>query len=98
MNKYIYNNLIWTFLKYRRPIWASLLFLITVNSCFGDNKMINDKFDLTKTDLKEIISDQPEGIQNKIIENPEGFLELADFILNQPEELFYLADNKIRIL
>ena len=80
---------------YKRPIWTSLLLItFSLSSCFGEDKMISTKFDLTGTDLKEIISDQPEDIQKKILDNPARFLELADSILNLPEELFYLADKK----
>jgi len=74
-------------------ITVLLLATVILSSCFSEEKRINPSFNLTITTLKEILSDQDERIQERILENPERFLQLADVLLSKPEELFYLADK-----
>jgi D-alanyl-D-alanine carboxypeptidase len=62
-------------------------------SCFAEEKNIIPSFNLTHDSLKELISDLSPDIQNNILAEPVRFLQLADFMLRQPEELFYLADK-----
>lgn len=78
-----------------KNFYLPAIFLLTffTISCFSKEKDIHPSFVLSETGLKEIIQDQDRDIQKKILENPKRFLTLADFMLNQPEELFYLADK-----
>ncbi|MBN2657817.1 MAG: M15 family metallopeptidase [Spirochaetales bacterium] len=70
-----------------------LLLGFTASGCFGGDAMIHSSFNLNLDQLTIMIGDQPDEIRENILASPERFLDLADFILGQPEELFYLADK-----
>lgn len=72
-----------------------LVFLLnfTLAYSFGGDLPIHESFTLTTATLKQLIKDQPEEIQQKIMADPKRFLDLADYLLDQPEELMYLADK-----
>lgn len=73
---------------------AMLLLLSTVAAhSYGDNHMIHDQFTLSRAELEIIIENEKEEIQKAILSKPELFLENVAYMLDQPEELFYLADK-----
>ena len=71
-----------------------MLLTVSLSSCFSQDGNIHKSFNLNINGLDRIIIDQSDEIRNNIMDNPQRFLELADFMLSQPEELFYLADKK----
>ncbi|MBB6480792.1 M15 family metallopeptidase [Spirochaeta isovalerica] len=74
-------------------IFFFLLLSLTASGCFGGDSMLHPSFDMDKDQLAGLLSDQSEEIRNNILAAPGRFLELADSLLDQPEELFYLADK-----
>lgn len=75
-------------------ITALSLIILTTLRCYSGEKVIHQSFNFTENSLQEIIADLQPEIRERINENPYRFLQLADSLLNQPEELFYLADKK----
>lgn len=55
---------------------------------------IHPDFTLTSEDLEEMIIDQPEGIQMKILAKPEVFLELTAKLIETPEDLLVLVNKE----
>ncbi|MBI9096893.1 MAG: M15 family metallopeptidase [Spirochaetaceae bacterium] len=60
---------------------------------FSEEQNIHPAFNMTRNQLAEIITRANSDIQERILNNPRKFLELADAMLSQPEELFYLVDK-----
>jgi len=60
--------------------------------------MLHPSFDLTREQLTQILFDQPGEIRENILSAPERFLQLTELMLDQPEELFYLADKNHALL
>lgn len=77
----------------KSPILSAILLSLTIINSFGETEKISPHFQLTKADLRKIISDQDKKIQHSIMENPQRFLELTESLLKQPQELFYLVDK-----
>ena len=75
-------------------ITSVLLCSVFTAGCFSQEKQIHPSFDLTPSSLQLIIEDLNPEIQKRIIQNPYRFLQLALSMLEQPEELFLLADKK----
>lgn len=77
-----------------RTLIFLLFFTGGIVGCYGGDSMLSPSFTLDRAGLEKIISDQPEAIQKAILAKPERFLQLADSMLSQPEELFYLVDKQ----
>ncbi|MDA3809709.1 MAG: M15 family metallopeptidase [Spirochaetaceae bacterium] len=78
----------------KRTLITCILLAYILTSCYSEEKNIHPSFNLNIKTLEEIIYDLNQEIQRKILDNPVRFLELSDFMLSQPEELFFLADKE----
>jgi zinc D-Ala-D-Ala carboxypeptidase len=74
-------------------ITAVLLSIFSTSGCFSGEQLIHPSFNLTDSSLREITKDLNPEIRERINENSYRFLKLTDSLLNQPEELFFLADK-----
>ncbi|MFP4378296.1 MAG: M15 family metallopeptidase [Spirochaetales bacterium] len=56
--------------------------------------VVHEAFDLTLTDLEELVSDLPDQVQQRVFASPEEFLALTLLVLEEPPALTVLVDKE----
>lgn len=74
----------------------------TLSSCTAQSKKkdppsVSTLFNLTKTDLKSMVADMPQSIQESILTNPKEFLKSMADILAQPAIYVTLVDKQHKL-
>lgn len=60
----------------------------------NEEKTLDPDFSLTREELEAVVSGLPPSIQERVLEEPEHFLDLASQLLREPPELLWLVDKE----
>lgn len=64
------------------------------NSAAGEEEQIHPEFSLTLPELQSLLEELPPALQERILAEPQTFLELSAKLLETPEELLWLVDKE----